>query len=198
MDKKIIAIVGSYRKGGVVDSAVEAVLAGAQEKGAQTEMIYLTEQHIEFCTNCRQCTQTPGLDRGKCVQNDDLEPILQKIESADAIVLGSPVNCGNITAIFRRFEERLMGFAYWPWGTAAPSTRRKAGRMRAVLVASSAMPAVFMPLFTGAAGALRQTAAVLGATVAGTLWIGLAARESHYALSPRELARARQLGRRLV
>lgn len=64
MGAKIVAIVGSYRKDGVIDTAVEAVLAGAREKGANTHTIYLTEHHIEFCRNCRTCVQTPGQERG--------------------------------------------------------------------------------------------------------------------------------------
>ena len=66
MSSKVVAIVGSYRKGGAIDTAVEAVLEGAREKGAQTHTIYLTDQHIEFCTNCRKCTQPPGEERVKC------------------------------------------------------------------------------------------------------------------------------------
>jgi len=34
MSKKVVAIIGSYRKGGNIDRAVEAILAGAREKGA--------------------------------------------------------------------------------------------------------------------------------------------------------------------
>jgi multimeric flavodoxin WrbA len=102
-----VAIIGSYRKSGAIDTAVEAVLEGAREKGAQTHTIYLRDQHIEFCTNCRQCTQKPGEERGKCAQRDDLETILNEIEAADAVVLGSPVNYYNATALFRRFLERL-------------------------------------------------------------------------------------------
>jgi multimeric flavodoxin WrbA len=198
MGKNIVAIIGSYRKDGVTNSAVEAILAGAREKGARTNIIYLTEQHIEFCTNCRRCSQTPGSDRGICPQNDDLQSILKQIESADGLVLSSPVNCGNVTAIFRRFMERLMGFAYWPWGQPSPSTRRKSRNINAVLVSASAMPALVMPLFTGAARALKQTAAVLGARVIGTQWIGLAAQKPHYELSGSELVRARKLGYRLA
>ena len=109
--------------------AVEAVLEGAREKGAETRTFHLTEQHIEFCTNCRQCTQTPGEERGQCAQQDDLEPMLEEIEAADAVVLASPVNYYNVTAIFRRFLERLLGYTYWPWGQAAPKGRKtKAGK----------------------------------------------------------------------
>lgn len=198
MGAKIVAIVGSYRKDGVIDTAVEAVLAGAREKGANTHTIYLTEHHIEFCRNCRTCVQTPGQERGKCPQQDDMEPILQEIENADAVVLGSPVNCGNATAIFRRFLERLLGCSYWPWGQPAPRSRKKPSRRKAALIASSAMPGIFIPLFTGTITALRCAARMLGAKPVGTMCIGLTAGEPHHKFPARTLARARRLGLRLA
>jgi putative NADPH-quinone reductase len=198
MSSKIVAIVGSYRKGGVIDTAVEAVLEGAREKGAQTRTFYLTEQHIEFCTHCRQCAQAPGAERSKCPQQDDMESILTEIEAADAIVLGSPVSFWNVTAIFRRFLERTLGAIYWPWGQNAPSPRSKRQPRKAVLVASAAMPGFLIPLATGAAKALRLTAKILGAKPVGSLWIGLAAQEPHPRLSARVLNRARRMGMKLA
>ncbi len=198
MITKVVAIVGSYRKGGTIDSAVEAVLEGAREKGAETVTIYLTDKHLEFCTNCRECMQAPGEERGKCKQQDDLEPMLKEIETADALVLGSPVNLSNVTAIFRRFMERLVGFAYWPWGKAAPKARSKKSGKKAVLVASSAAPGIFIPVATGAAKALQATARILGAKVVGRMWIGLMGSKPHHELSARDLERARRLGRRLT
>jgi NAD(P)H-dependent FMN reductase len=197
MSSKVVAIVGSYRKGGTIDTAVKAILEGAKEKGAQTNIIYLREQDIKFCTNCRQCTQTPGEERGKCAQQDDLESILKEIEAADAIVLGSPVNYFNVTAIFRRFLERLAGFVYWPWGQNGPTPRSKRLPRKAVLVASSAMPGFLIPIATGAAKALRLTAKCLGAKPVGSLWIGLVSQEPHPQFSVRNRERARHLGWKL-
>lgn len=194
MGKHIVAVVGSYRRGGAIDTAVDAMLEAARENGAETHVIHLTDQHIEFCRNCRQCTQEPGDVRGKCAQEDDLEDILEEIEAADGIVLASPVNYYNATAIFRRFLERLIGCAYWPWGGNAPVLRSKEHPRKAVLVASSAAPGFLIPLATGTARALRLTASMLGAKPVGRLWIGLAARAPHQALSPRTLRRARRLG----
>jgi multimeric flavodoxin WrbA len=196
--KKVVAIVGSYRRGGTVDTAVEAVLEGARARGASTHTIYLTDKHIEFCTNCRTCAQAPGLGRGKCVLDDELNGILTEIDASNSIVLASSVNCGNVTAIFRRFLERLMGYVYWPWGQPAPKSRSKVRHLNAVLVASSAMPAPMMLLFTGTANALRMAAAALGAKVVGNLWLGLAAAEPHHELSRRTLQRAKRLGVRLA
>jgi hypothetical protein len=198
MGKKVVAIVGSYRKGGTTDTAVEAILEGAREKGAETRTIYLILEHLEFCTNCRRCTQEPGSERGKCPHQDDLESILAEIEAADAIVIGSPVNQGNITAISRLFLERLTGFGYWPWGQPAPVPRTKRVRRKAALVSSCAMPGFLLPLVTGAPWALRRTAQLLGAKPVGHLWIGFSALKERNPLSERHRERAKQIGRRLA
>jgi putative NADPH-quinone reductase len=195
---RVVAICGSYRQGGVIDQAVEAVLAGAREKGAETKTFHLREQHIEFCTNCRKCMQAPGEDWGKCVQKDDLEKILAEIKVADALVLGSPVNCYNVTAIFRRWMERLVGSGFWPWGQPAPKARQKKPSLRAVLVASSAMPGFLIPLASGAARALKLAATLLNARPVGSMWMGLVAQTPNYHLSPRLHERARRLGWKLV
>jgi NAD(P)H-dependent FMN reductase len=198
MSRKVVAIVGSYRKGGTIDGAVEAILNGARERGAETHTIYLIDQHLEFCKNCRQCALKPGAERGACEQQDDLEPILNEIETADAVVLGSPVNYGNVTAIFRTFMERLIGFAYWPWGQPAPAARIKRPARKAALVASSGMPGFLIPWLTGTKYALRTTAKMLGAKPVGSLWIGLSAMEPHRPLSARNRERARRIGMKLA
>ena len=78
MSKKIVGIVGSYRKGRVIDTAVTEVLKGAESAGAETVKINLTEKQIEFCNNCRSCMQQPGDKRGQCVHDDDMKEILQR------------------------------------------------------------------------------------------------------------------------
>ena len=106
--------------------------------------------------NCRQCVQIPGEERGKCAQQDGLEAVLSSIEAADAVVLASPVNYYNVTALYRRFLERLLGYCYWPWGQNAPKARTQLEPHKAVLVASAGMPGFLIPLATGAARALVE------------------------------------------
>jgi putative NADPH-quinone reductase len=198
VSKKVVAILGTYRKGETIDTAVEAILDGARSEQATTRTIYLTDHHLAFCTNCRRCVQEPGPERGRCRHQDDLESILTEIETADAVVLASPVNLGNTTAIFRRFMERLIGYGYWPWGQSAPEPRSRIQTLKAALVASSAAPGFMIPLFSGTSAALRKTAKVLGAKPVASLWIGLTAGEVHHQLSARLLARARRIGMKLV
>ena len=54
--KKVLGIVGSYREGGTVDTAVDDILAAAADEGATTEKILLKNRYVEFCTNCPSCT----------------------------------------------------------------------------------------------------------------------------------------------
>lgn len=196
---RVVAIVGSYRRGGMTDQAVDAVLAGAREKGAETRKIYLVDRHIEFCHNCRFCSQQPGTRRGTCVQEDDLESLLLEIERADAVVLGSPVNYFNVTAVFRSFMERLLGYTWWPWGkNFGPVLRTRLRTKKAVLVASAGMPGLLIPLATGAPRALKLTAKMLGAKPIGRLWIGRAAVEPQQVLHTRIRNRALRMGGKLL
>jgi multimeric flavodoxin WrbA len=187
MAKRVLAVVGSYRKGGTVDTTVDAVLAGARERGAETNKIYLIDQHIEYCRNCRACTQEEGSARGTCAIHDDVAAILAEIDSADALVLGSPVNFYNVTAVFRTFLERLAGSVYWPWGQMAPKPRSKAMPRKAALIASSAAPGFLIPFATGVPKALRSAAECLGARPVAKLWIGSAAQSTKPQLSAQEL-----------
>jgi len=198
MSTRVVAVVGSYRRGGATDSAVEAILEGARAKGAVTQTFRLKEQHLEFCRNCRACTQLPGEERCKCGQEDDLEPMLVAIDAADAVVLASPVNYYNVTALFRRFLERLLGYTYWPWGQNGPALRSKLQPRKAVLVATAGMPGFLIPFATGASRALLLAAKMLGAKPVGRMWIGLMAGEQQPALPARTLERARRLGMRLA
>ena len=74
--------------------------------------------------------------------------ILDEIEKSDAIVIASPVNFGTVTAVMKKFIERLVCFAYWPWGKAAPKIRDTRKSRKAVVISSSAAPAILTRLFT--------------------------------------------------
>lgn len=195
---KVLAIIGTYRKGGIVDTAIDEILASAKAEGAETEKIYLIDRHIDFCTNCRSCTQLPGLQRGRCVIADDMNSILETIENADAIVLGSPMNFGTVTAVMKQFIERLICFAYWPWGASAPQIRNRRKRKYAVLVASSAVPSFIARLSSRMNKLLKVAAGLLGAHTVGVIFIGLAARKERQSIGKGATEKARHLGKKLV
>lgn len=195
--KRVLGIVGSYRKGGTIDSAVSEILSAAAECGAETSKIYLTDARIEFCTNCRSCTQQPGPEPGQCVTDDDMDDIVREIENSHALVLGSPVNFGDSTAITRRFLERLLRYAYWPWEKLIPVRRNKSTEKKAVLVTSSTAPPLVGKLLMRPLRSLKTIADMLGAKPVGTLYVGLAAKK-HGKLSQRAVKKARRLGKKLA
>lgn len=195
---KVTAIVGSYRKGGISDQATDAILASAKEEGADVTKIYLIDKKIEFCRNCRTCTQQPGTHRGECCIADDMNSILDEIERSDAIILASPMNFWTVTAAMKTFIERLICFAYWPWKMNAPKVRSSTKSKRAIIVASSAAPAFVGRLKTRILSLLKTVAGLLGARTAGVLYVGLAGHEQHQKISERTRTKAHRLGKQLI
>ena len=68
----------------------------------------------------------------------------------------------------------------------------------AVIVVSSAAPALLVRLRTNIAGLLKTAAYLLGARTVGVIAVGLAARERHQRLSRGTMEKARLMGRKLV
>lgn len=195
---KILGLVGSYRKHGVIDSIVSAILDEATLLGADTEKIYLLDKNIEFCTNCRQCTQVAGKERGKCPINDDMEAILEKYDDADAVVIGAPVNFFALNALTKKFMERLIPFTYWPWGTkTGPRPRTYKREKTSILVSSCAMPGIFGRIVTGSMRSLKIISRTIGAKPVATIFAGLSATNKNESASPNSLKQARKLTKKL-
>lgn len=197
--QRVLALVGSYRKGGVIDTAVEEVLAAARAAGAETTKVFLIDRRIEFCKNCRTCTQEPGDGHGVCATEDDMAALLEMIGQHDALVLASPMNFFTVTAVMKQFIERLVCYAYWPWGMGAPKTRLYAGeRKPSLVIISTAAPSVMIPPFSHIGHILKTAAVLLGGQKPKMLWIGLAGMQPHSPLSERIRKKAARLGRGLV
>ncbi len=189
MSKKIIAIVGSYRKSGITDQTVDVILEAVRQKGGQAEKIFLPDKHIEFCTNCRKCT-ADNLEkrRGKCIFKDDMEEILSKIDEASGLVFASPVNFGDMTAIMKRFIERLVAYSYWPWTEKFPKPRINERNKKAILVTSSAAPAfIGKTLMPCVLKTMKQPAELVGAKVVKTIYSGLVCLEERQKLNKKQL-----------
>ena len=105
---KVIAINGSPRKNGNTVNLLEKALEGAASKNAETEIIHLYDLNFKGCISCFECKRLDGQSYGKCPVNDDLLGVLEKIESADAFILGSPFYFGEVSGEMRCFLERLF------------------------------------------------------------------------------------------
>lgn len=196
---RLLAINGSYRDNGITDQAVEAAVQAAQSIGAETETVLLRDFPIEFCQNCRECTQQPGDSPGLCVQHDGMYSLINKIELADAYILAAPTNLGSVTAVFKRFMERLTVYAYWPWGMNAPQFRKaNAPRKKAMLISSCAAPGLLGRLMYSSHKQLKMTANIIGADTVGAMFTGLIAKQAQPRLSEKTRAKAQLLVAKLV
>ena len=86
MNKKVLIISSSPRKGGNSETLAAAFAKGAREAGNQVETVYLREKQVGFCKGCLVC-----LKLGHCVIQDDAVEIAAKMHDADVLVFATPV-----------------------------------------------------------------------------------------------------------
>ena len=135
--KKIIAVNGSPRTGWNTDILVREAAAGAASAGAQVEVINLYDlEKFTGCVSCFGCKTDKHL--GKCVCRDGLYEVLEKIRTADGVILGSPVYLSDITAGLRALFERLV-FQYITYKKEVRSYNEK--QIPVVLILTSNVPA---------------------------------------------------------
>jgi multimeric flavodoxin WrbA len=100
----VLGVMGSPRRGGNTEILVDEILKGAAESGASVEKVLLGELKIRPCLGCNICMKT-----GKCVQEDDMAAILEKMNRSQVWVLGTPVYWWGPTAQMKSFIDRWYG-----------------------------------------------------------------------------------------
>ncbi|MCL1972744.1 MAG: flavodoxin family protein [Endomicrobia bacterium] len=103
---KIIGFIASPRKEGNTAWVVNKILEGAKEHGSETQVRHSCKLDIKPCQGCLCCHS--GDHDHECIINDDMQKLYDEIEHADAIVLGSPVYMGQMSAQAKIFTDRLF------------------------------------------------------------------------------------------
>jgi multimeric flavodoxin WrbA len=81
---------------------VQALLNGAQEAGAEVELVDVCNLDIRFCNACQVCFKT-----GACVHKDDFQGLYEKILAADGLVWGAPNYFRSVTAQMKTLIDRM-------------------------------------------------------------------------------------------
>jgi multimeric flavodoxin WrbA len=105
---KLLAFNGSPRKKWNTAQLLDHALKGAESEGAKTRLYHLYNLDFKGCISCFACKRASGKSDGHCAVKDDLKPIFEKIENADAILIGSPIYLGMTTGVTRCFLGRLI------------------------------------------------------------------------------------------
>lgn len=120
---KVLLLNGSAHEKGCTYTALAEVAGALEKEGIETEIIHIGGMAFHTCTGCEACAHT-----GRCIFTDDcVNAVLEKAETADGLVVGSPVHyaaaSGAITAFLDRFFYAGQGMARKP-GAAVVSCRR--------------------------------------------------------------------------
>lgn len=103
MSKKVLILSSSPRKDGNSDLLCNEFMRGAKESGHDVEKIFVSQKKINYCTGCGVCNSTH-----KCVQNDDMAEILNKMILADTIVLATPVYFYSMDGQLKTIIDRTV------------------------------------------------------------------------------------------
>lgn len=102
MNKKVVVISASPRRKGNSDLLCEEFIRGAQSAGHEAEKIFLSDHNIKYCTGCGSCVNT-----AKCILQDDMKELIEKLIQADVIVFATPVYFYNMNGQLKTFIDRL-------------------------------------------------------------------------------------------
>lgn len=104
---KVIAINCSPRQKGSTATLLHYLEKGLREKGHEVQFVPLYDLQFKGCKACQACQKTGS---SLCTIKDDLIPVLEAIEQADAMILGSPVFLGLVTGCAKSLIDRCYTF----------------------------------------------------------------------------------------
>ena len=104
---KLLAIMGSPRKGGNTDVLVDEAMDAFVAAGGEAEKVVVNKLNIKPCQWCGACQKGDGLDI-VCIQQDDMTELYQKVFEADAMIWATPIFMWSPTAQMKLFLDRLF------------------------------------------------------------------------------------------
>jgi len=181
---KVLAVVGSPRKGGNTDVLMDQMISGAAGAGAQVEKVYLNDHKITPCQACYSCRKKAG-----CVIKDDMQKLYPKVLEADAILFGTPVYWCTVSAQMKCFLDRWYGLLDKNYEFPAK------GRRAALVVVcadphTKAMTAPIVKMF-------KEGMEFIGIKVLGQVTASCETK-GEVAKNEKAMSAARELGRKIV
>jgi multimeric flavodoxin WrbA len=99
----ILAVSCSPRKNGATVEVLQEVLKGAREEGSDAGLYSVSGKKLNGCISCYACSE-----KGRCVQQDDMDDLYSKMIEADGIVFGTPIYYYGMTAQAKAVIDRTF------------------------------------------------------------------------------------------
>ena len=100
---KVLLLNGSPHPNGCTAAALREMISVFEAEGIETELIQVGGKDIRGCVACGSCGKT-----GKCVFDDLVNEVARKFETADGLVIGSPVYYASPNGTILSFLDRLF------------------------------------------------------------------------------------------
>lgn len=104
---KICILMGSPRLNGNTAELLKPFIEELKINNAEVFYITLADKNINPCRGCYKCQNVTG-EYG-CVQNDDMQGIVDKIIEADCFVLATPIYTWYCPAEMKAMLDRFYG-----------------------------------------------------------------------------------------
>lgn len=102
---KAICILGSPKPRGNTATILSEMERPLIEQGFDVVRHCLGECKINYCIGCTSCFKD-----GKCVQNDDIQIIMQDLLEANLVIMASPSYWGDVTGQMKVFIDRCTPY----------------------------------------------------------------------------------------
>ena len=99
----VLLLNGSPHAHGAIDLVLNEVAKTLQECGLTTEIVHVGQQDIRGCIACGRC----GVLH-RCVFDDAVNDLAPKFETADALIVGSPVYYASANGTLTNLLDRLF------------------------------------------------------------------------------------------
>lgn len=100
--KRILVISTSLRAHSNSDLLAEQFRKGAESAGHKVEKIELRGKQIAFCRGCFACSKL-----GRCVIDDDVNAIMEKVLHSDVIVWATPIYYYEMSGQMKTLIDRM-------------------------------------------------------------------------------------------
>lgn len=101
---KVLLLNGGPHKDGCTNVALCEVAGALNQEGVETEVIHIGADKTHGCMGCGGCGAT-----GHCVYEDDrLNEVIDKLDEADGLIVGTPVHYAAAAGAVSCFLDRLF------------------------------------------------------------------------------------------
>ena len=100
---KVLLLNGSPHKKGTTYRALEEIANVLSNNNIEADIFCVGDKDVVGCSACGGCSKT-----GKCVKNDVVNEVIDKIASCDGLIIGSPVYYAGVNGTLKSLLDRVF------------------------------------------------------------------------------------------